>query len=125
MVALSTLILASPFALAYAISRSPGDRDFVRRHQRACLAVGWSALVLVVPAALAFDGVQRIAALLFLCPLIALSFAPHAGDDGDDDGRGRDDGPEAPDPDGPEVDWDRFEDDFATYVREREALLTR
>ena len=109
---LSLGILFSPFAVACAIAGSRRARTFVAKHYWPCLAVGWSAVALLAPVAVALHGASRAAALAIVCPPIALSFWRRGqGDDG-----GGPDDPEPPRPDGPEIDWDRFQRELDEFV---------
>jgi hypothetical protein len=114
--ALYLLILFSPFVIASAIAGSARASSFIARHYWPCLSVGWLAVALLVPAAILFDGSDRVISLALVCPPIALSFWRRAEDSDGGDG----DEPEQPPPDGPEIDWDRFYRDLDEWARKRE-----
>jgi hypothetical protein len=108
------LILCSPFAIACAIAGSTRASTFVARHYWPCIVVGWTAVALLVPVAVMLDGPHRLKALAFVCPLIALSFWRRDSDEGGGEG----DEPEPPQPDLPEIDWERFRRDLDEWSRE-------
>jgi hypothetical protein len=110
--ALYLAILASPFAIACGIGASRRASGFVARHYWGCIAVGWSAVALLAPAAVAFHGSNRVAALAIVSPPIALSFWRRA--EGGDQPE-----PEPPGPDIPEIDWDQFRRDLDDWDRDR------
>ena len=112
MLVVSLLILASPFAIACAIAGSPRARSFVARHYWACITVGWAAVLLLAPVAVGLRGGDRITALAVICPPMALSFWRRS----DDDGGWGPDTPEPSEPDGPAIDWERFQRDFDEFV---------
>lgn len=116
MLYLSLMLLLTPFATGCVIASWHRARTFVARHYWPCIALGWTAVVLLAPAAIALEGAHRSAALALLCPWIGLSFWRRGDDDG---GGGGEDPPDPPPTDGPSIDWEEFRREIDEYVAQR------
>lgn len=111
-------ILVSPLVIGCAIAASQRARSFIGAHFATCMVAGWSAVLILIPAALLLKGGARTAVLAVVCPLMALSFW-RRNDGGDDGGGGGGDDPDPSLPDPPQVDWERFMRDLDEYAASR------
>jgi hypothetical protein len=112
-------VLASPFIVGTAIARSVRARELIARTHVVSAALGWSAFALVPVATVALEGGRHVAALAVLCPCTALTWWRYTDDADDDDGGGGGDDPDAPSPEPPEIDWERFMRDLDEYSASR------
>ena len=119
MIAIYLALLVSPLVIACLLGTSRGAKRWIGEHFAACMVIGWSAVLLLIPAALVLHGGARIAALTVICPLMALSIWRRADDGGGGGGGngGIDTDPPLPQP--PSIDWERFMHELDEYASSR------
>jgi hypothetical protein len=108
---LGWLWLGSPFVVIAVISHDRRLLGLVAAHHTACVAAGWTGVVMMCLGVTLMPAPLGSAMFWLGTPMAGLAVWLRRDDDGGDDGRG---------PDGPPVDWDELERSFRPPGRRRD-----